>query len=98
MAGEHFQGDAVCGEVVGEGGQLGGIPPEAFHLVDGEDDPAVRGVRLDLPGRLERGFELRADPHTGGDLLCKDLVARNAVRARASSWDWSSWVRWEQRA
>ena len=56
--------------------------PEAFHLVDGEDDPAVRGVGLDLPGCLQRGFELRADPHAGGDLLGEDLFARDAVRGQ----------------
>ncbi len=77
--GEHLQGDAVRGEVIGQRGQLGGVAAESFHLVDGEDDPAVRGVGLDLPGGLEGGLELRANPHAGGDLLGEDLVAGNAV-------------------
>ena len=51
--GEHLQDQAVGGEVVGEGGEFGGVAAEALHLVHGEDDPAVRGVRLDLPGRAE---------------------------------------------
>ncbi|MFD8263121.1 hypothetical protein ACFV19_30380 [Streptomyces griseoluteus] len=37
------------GEMIGERGQLGGVAAEALHLVHGEDDPAMRGVRLDLP-------------------------------------------------
>lgn len=67
------------GEVIGQRRQLGGVPAESFHLVDGEDDPAVRGVGLDLPSSLEGGLELRANPHAGGDLLGEDLVAWNAV-------------------
>jgi len=42
----HFQDQAVRGEVVGQGGEFGGVAAEAFHLVDGEDDPAVRGMGL----------------------------------------------------
>lgn len=80
--GEHFQGYSVRGEVVGQRSQLGGIPAKAFHLVDGEDDTAVRGVGLDLPGSFQGGFELRADPHAGGDLLGEDLVAWDAVRGQ----------------
>lgn len=38
--GEHFQDQAVGGEVVGQGGEFGGVAAEAFHLIDGEDDAA----------------------------------------------------------
>jgi hypothetical protein len=64
--------------VVGEGGQLGGVAAESLHLVDGENDAAVRSVGPDLPTHLERGPEKRSDPHAGGDLLGEDLVAVNA--------------------
>jgi len=60
--GEHLQDQAVRGEVAGQGGQLGGVPAQALHLADGDDDAAVRGAALDLPGEGERGPELRADP------------------------------------
>jgi hypothetical protein len=33
----------VRGEVLGRRSQLGGVATEPFHLVDGEDDPAVAG-------------------------------------------------------
>ena len=72
--------DSVRGEVVGQGSEFGGVAAEAFHLVDGEDDAAVRGVRLDLPGQGERGLEPGTDPHPGADLLGEDLVAGDAVR------------------
>jgi hypothetical protein len=45
----------VRGEVVSQCGQLGGIHPEPFHLVDGVDDPAVRAMGLDLPGSFQGG-------------------------------------------
>jgi hypothetical protein len=51
----------VGGEVVGERGEFGGVASEPLHLVDGEDDPAVRGVGLDLAGGSECGLELGAD-------------------------------------
>ncbi|MFI8392859.1 hypothetical protein [Streptomyces sp. NPDC085540] len=38
------------GEVVGERGEVGGIAAQPLHLVHGEDDPAVRGMGLDLAG------------------------------------------------
>src|SRR5260370_41156725 len=63
-----------------EGGELGGVAAEAFHLVHGEDDAAVRGVGLDLAGERERGLELGADPDPGADLLGEDLVSGDAVR------------------
>jgi hypothetical protein len=69
----------VGGEVVGQGGELGGVAAEAFHLVDGEDDPAVRGVGLDLPSQSQGGLELRADQHPGADLLGEDLIPADAV-------------------
>jgi hypothetical protein len=78
--GQHFQGDALRGEVVGQRGQLGGVSPEPLHLVDGEDHTAVRGVGLDLPAQLQRGLELRTHAHAGGDLFREDLVPRDAVR------------------
>lgn len=79
-SGEHLQDQAVCDEVVGEGGEFGGVAAEAFHLVDGEDDPAVRGVGLDLSGEGEGRLELGPDPPPGGHLLGEDLVAGDAVR------------------
>jgi len=79
-SGEHLQDQAVRGEVVGEGGELGGVPAEAFHLVHGQDDSAMRGVRLDLAGQRQCGLELGADPQAGGDLLGEDLVSTDAVR------------------
>src|SRR4051794_28838077 len=53
------------GQVIGQGGQLRGVTAEAFHLVHGEDDPAVRGVGLDLPGQRERRLELLPYPDPG---------------------------------
>jgi len=82
----------VGGEVVGQGGELGGVAAEAFHLVHGEDDAAVRGVGLDLAGERERGLELGADPDPGADLLGEDLVPGVPCAASASSWDCSSWL------
>lgn len=70
---------AVGGEVVGERGEFGGVAAEALHLVHGEDDPAVRGVRLDLPRRPQRLLEPGSDPHPGAGLLAEDLVPRDAV-------------------
>jgi hypothetical protein len=49
----RIQDEAVGGEVVGERGEFGNIPADPLHLVHGEDDPVARGVRLDLPGRME---------------------------------------------
>lgn len=48
----RIQDEAVGGEVVGER-EFGNIPADPLHLVHGEDDPVARGVRLDLPGRME---------------------------------------------
>ena len=67
-------------EMVRKGGELGGVAAEPFHLVDGQDDPAVRGVGLDLPGQRECRLELRSRPDPGGDLLGEDHVAGDAVR------------------
>jgi len=71
----------VGGEVVGERGQFSGVTAEALHLVHGEDDLAVRGVCLDLPGRPQRLLELGADPHQGADLLAEEdrYKKRNTV-------------------
>jgi hypothetical protein len=69
----------VGGEVIGERGEFGGVAPEALHLVHGEDNPAVRGVDLDLAGQRERGLELGPDAYAGADLLGEHLVARDAV-------------------
>lgn len=69
----------VGGEVVRQGGEFGRVAAEPLHLVHGEDDPAVRGVRLDLPRRPQRLLELRADSYPGADLLAEDLVAGDAV-------------------
>ncbi|MFC5835083.1 hypothetical protein [Nonomuraea insulae] len=55
-SGEHLQDQAV-------GGEFGGVAAQALHLVHGEDDPAVRGVGLDLAGQRERGFELGPDAY-----------------------------------
>src|SRR5664280_2062453 len=60
-SGEHLQSDAVRGDVVGQRSQLGGVAAPPLHLVEGEDDPAVWGVGLDLPYRFQGGLELRAD-------------------------------------
>lgn len=81
--GEHLQGEAVGGEVVSERGEFGGVAAEPLHLVHGEDDPAVRGVRLDLPRGPQRHLELGpyADVDAGADLLAEDLVPRDAVLA-----------------
>lgn len=46
--GEHLRDQAVGNDVVGEGGELGGIAAEPLHLAQGEEDAAVRGVRLGL--------------------------------------------------
>jgi len=73
-----LQGDALCGEVVRERGQFGGVVAEPLHLVRGEDHTAVWGVRLDLPARVQGLLELGTHAHTGGHLLREDLVARNA--------------------
>jgi len=70
----------VRGEVIRQRSELGGVAPDAFHLVDGEDDPAVRGVGFDLAAGIQGGFELRADPHAGGHFLGEDLLAGDAVR------------------
>jgi hypothetical protein len=70
----------VGGEVVGQGGEFGGVAAEPFHLVHRHDDPAVRRVGLDLAGQGERPLELGADPHPGADLLGEDLVAGDAMR------------------
>ena len=78
-SGQHLQHQAVGGEVVGERGQFSSVPAEVLHLVDGEDDPAVRGVGLDLAGEGERGLELGADADAGADLLGEHLVARDAL-------------------
>jgi hypothetical protein len=72
----------VRGEVVGQRGQLGGVAAQPLHLVDGEDDPAVRGMSLDLSARLQGGLELRAHVDAGGDLLSEDLVPGDAVRGQ----------------
>jgi hypothetical protein len=81
-AGEHLEDQAVGGEVVGQGGELGSVTPETFHLVDGEDDPAVRSVGLDLAGQGEGGLELGTHPDPGADLLGEDLLSRNPVRGK----------------
>jgi hypothetical protein len=52
-----------------ERGELGGVAAEPFRLVDSEDDPAARGMGLDLPSQGERRLELRSHPDPGGDLL-----------------------------
>jgi hypothetical protein len=72
----------VRGEVVGQGGELGSVSPQPFHLVDGEDHPAARGVGLDLAGERERGLEVGPDSHSGADLFGEDLVAGDAVRGQ----------------
>jgi len=64
--------------VVGEGGELGGVASQPLHLVHGEDDPAVRGVGLDL-SRQGEGGRVRQPPwsprsravcrETGGDCI-----------------------------
>lgn len=78
-SGEHLQDEAVDGEVVGERGEFGGVAAEPLHLVDGEDDLAVRCVRLDLPRGPQRLLEAGADPYAGADLLAEDLVPGDAV-------------------
>lgn len=65
--------------MVVEGGELGRIPSQPLHLVRREQAPAVRGVRLDLPGGLQRLLEGGADLDAGADLLAEDLVAVDAV-------------------
>ncbi|MFE7510002.1 hypothetical protein ACFU8I_02050 [Streptomyces sp. NPDC057540] len=54
--------------------ECGGVAAEALHLVDGEDDAAVRGVGLDLACESERGLELGVAPDAGADLLGEHLV------------------------
>jgi hypothetical protein len=88
----------VRGEVVGQGGELGGIAAEAFHLVDGQDDPAVRGVGLDLPGERERLLEFWADPDRVLTFSANTLSGSMPCAASASSWVCSSWVRVLHRA
>ena len=80
-AGEHLQDQAVGGEVVGEGGELGGVAAEPLHLVDGEEHAAVRGVGLDLAGGARAASNWGRTRIAGGDLLGEDLVAGDAVRA-----------------
>ncbi|MGW5925596.1 hypothetical protein ACWF2L_05030 [Streptomyces anulatus] len=50
------------GEMVGERGEFSGVAAEPLHLVHGEDDPAVRGVGLDLPRGPQRLLEVGPDP------------------------------------
>ncbi|MFF1922808.1 hypothetical protein ACFVW8_19835 [Streptomyces sp. NPDC058221] len=57
----HLQDQAVGSEVVGERGEFGGVAAEALHLLHGDDDPAVWGVRLDLPRRPQRVPDPGAD-------------------------------------
>ncbi len=89
--------EALAGEVVGERGEFGGVAAEALHLVHGKDDAAVRGVGL-------TSRAVRAPPRTGSsadagaDLLAEDLVPRDAVARKASSWASSSCPRAEQGA
>lgn len=64
--------------MIREGGELRRVPPQPLHLEHGEDDPAVRGVRRDLPGGLQYLLELRADLDPGADLLAEDLVSVDA--------------------
>jgi hypothetical protein len=65
--------------MVRERGDLCRVTSHPLHLEHGEDDPAVRGVRLDLPGGLQRLLELRVNPDPGADLLAEDLVSADAV-------------------
>lgn len=96
--GEHLQGRAVGGEVVGERGEFGGVAAEPFHRVDGEDDPAVPGVRLDLPGRAERLLELRAARTRVLIFSLKILSRGMSCLLSASSWESSSCPSVGQRA
>jgi hypothetical protein len=75
----HLQHQAVLGQTVREGGEFCCVMPQPLHPEHGEDDPAVRGVRLDLPGGLQCFLELRADLDPGADLLAEDLVSADAV-------------------
>lgn len=77
--GEHLQHQAMGGEMIGRCGELDGVPAQMLHLIDGEDDAAVRGMGLDLAGQRERGIELRAAPDPGADLLGEDLASADAV-------------------
>ena len=70
--------------MIGQRSEFGGVTAKAFHLVDGQDDPAVRGVGLDLPGQREYrcrfSFELAS--LTGADL-------RFAIRVLCRHWSLS---------
>lgn len=69
----------VFGQGPVDAGQAGVV---AFAFAGGEDDPAVRGVGLDLAALLERGLDRRAHPHAGGDFLGEDFLARDAGRGQ----------------
>jgi hypothetical protein len=73
----------VRGEVIRQRGELGGVAPEAFHLVDGEDDPAVRGVGFDLAACLQGGFE--PWPFTTAPVPEPDAGIRNMRLANQTS-------------
>jgi hypothetical protein len=81
-AGEHLQYQAVRGQVVGQCGEVGGVAAQPFHLIHRQDDAAVRGVRLDLPGQGKRGLELRTDFDPGRDLLPRYPVRGPRVQLR----------------
>jgi hypothetical protein len=77
--GEHLQHQAVLGQMVREGGELCSVPSEPLHLEHGEDDPAVRGMRLDLSGGPQCLLELGVDLDPGADPLAENLVPADAV-------------------
>jgi hypothetical protein len=97
-SGEHLQDQAVGGEVVGERGEFGGVAAEPLHLVHGEDDPAVRGVRLDLPRRPQRLLEPGRTRTRVLIFSLKILSLGMPCLLSASSWESSSCPRVEQRA
>ncbi|WP_455361823.1 hypothetical protein [Streptomyces sp. SYSU K21746] len=90
-AGEHVQDQAVGGQVVGERGEFGRVAAEPLHLIDGEDDPAMRGMGLDLAGHGERGRELRADRIRVLIFSLKIFSRGMPCLLSASSWQSSSW-------
>lgn len=85
------------GKVVGERGEFGGVAPSRFISY------TVKMTRQCGTWALT-SCAVRAPPRTGpsadagADLLVEDLVPRDAVARKASSWESSSCPRAEQRA
>lgn len=88
--GGHFQDQAVRGAVVSARGEFGGVASEPLHLVHGENDPAMRGVALDVPGG---GNRLRESRNATGYRRTAVGAASAAGASRRPSRRCSTWKR-----